>query len=113
MVADYRGVILIGGTWNPAVVRTDAKMLAFIREAAKRGLPIFSICHAAQRNAGAEVVEDQAVVVDIGSTWVAVLCEPPNSAFDRSARRRCRWAPVALRAWALSIRTFRAVTRSR
>jgi putative intracellular protease/amidase len=36
VVADYRGVILIGGTWNPAVVRTDAKMLAFIREAAKR-----------------------------------------------------------------------------
>jgi protease I len=93
VVADYRGVILIGGTWNPAVVRTDAKMLAFIREAAKRGLPIFSICHGAQilisaglvtkglkvtgspdihidlRNAGADVV-DQDVVVDIGSIYV-------------------------------------------
>jgi len=94
VVADYRGVILVGGTWNPAVVRTDDKMLAFIREAAKRGLPIFSICHGAQilisaglvtkglkvtgspdiridlRNAGAEVVEDQAVVVDTGSIYV-------------------------------------------
>jgi protease I len=94
VVADYRGVILIGGTWNPAIVRADAKMLAFIREAAKRGLPIFSICHGAQilisaglvtkglkvtgspdiridlRNAGADVVEDQDVVVDIGSIYV-------------------------------------------
>lgn len=94
VVTDYRGVILIGGTWNPAVVRTDAKMLAFIREAAKAGLPIFSICHGAQilisaglvtrglkvtgspdiridlRNAGADVVEDQAVVVDRGSIYI-------------------------------------------
>ena len=89
VVADYRGVILVGGTWNPAVVRTDAKMLEFIREVAQKGLPIFSICHGAQilisaglvkgrkvtgsqdiridlRNAGADVVEDQAVVVDVG-----------------------------------------------
>lgn len=94
VVADYSGVILIGGTWNPAVVRTDAKMLEFVREAAKRSLPIFSICHGAQilisaglvtkglkvtgspdiridlRKAGADVVEDQAVVVDTGSIYV-------------------------------------------
>ena len=91
VVADYRGVILIGGTWNPAVVRTDGKMLAFVREAAQEGLPIFSICHGAQilisaglvkgrkvtgspdiridlRNAGAEVVEDQEVVMDEGTS---------------------------------------------
>lgn len=94
VVADYRAVILVGGTWNPAVVRTDPKMLAFVRDAAKRGLPIFSVCHGAQtlisaglvtkglkvtgspdiridlRNAGADVVEDQAVVVDTGSIYV-------------------------------------------
>lgn len=94
VVADYRGVILIGGAWNPAVVRTDEKMLEFIRQAARKGLPIFSICHGAQilisaglvikglkvtgspdirtdlRNAGAEVIEDQAVVVDTGSIYV-------------------------------------------
>lgn len=91
VVAEYRGVILVGGTWNPAVVRTDEKMLAFIREAAEKGLPIFSICHGAQilisaglvqgrkvtgspdiridlRNAGADVVEDQAVVIDRGAS---------------------------------------------
>jgi protease I len=94
VVTDYRGVILIGGTWNPAVVRTDGKMLEFIRQAARQGLTIFSICHGAQilisaglvtkglkvtgspdiridlRNAGAEVIEDQAVVVDTGSIYV-------------------------------------------
>jgi len=91
VVAEYRGVILVGGTWNPAVVRTDGKMLTFIKEAAQKGLPIFSICHGAQilinaglvkgrkvtgspdiridlRNAGAIVVEDQDVVVDKGAS---------------------------------------------
>jgi protease I len=90
LVTDYRGVILIGGTWNPAVLRTDAKILEFVKEAARMGRPIFSICHGAQilisaglvtkglkvtgspdiridlRNAGADVIEDQAVVVDMG-----------------------------------------------
>ena len=91
VVADYRGIILVGGTWNPAVVRNDPKMLNFIRQAAEQGLPIFSICHGAQilisaelvkgrsvtgspdiridlSNAGADVVEDQAVVVDKGTS---------------------------------------------
>jgi protease I len=90
-IAEYDGVILIGGTWNPAVVRTDEPMLAFIRAAAARRLPIFSICHGAQvlisaqlvrgrkvtgspdiridlRNAGGDVVEDQEVVIDTGMT---------------------------------------------
>ncbi len=94
VITDYRGVILVGGTWNPAVVRTDSKIITFIREAAKIGLPIFSICHGAQilisagivseglkitgspdirmdlRNAGAEVIEDKAVVVDTGSIYI-------------------------------------------
>jgi len=104
VVADYRGVILIGGTWNPAVVRTDGKMLAFIRDAAQEGLPIFSICHGAQilisaglvtgrrvtgspdiridlRNAGADVVENQEVVIDAGTstgTFTLVSSRDPN-----------------------------------
>lgn len=93
VVSDYRGVILVGGTWNPAVVRNDGDMLNFIKEAAKKGLPIFSICHGAQilisaglvskglkvtgsedihddlRNAGADVVKDKAVVVGEGSIY--------------------------------------------
>jgi len=100
VIDDYRGVILIGGTWNPAVVRTNDKMLAFIKEAAHKGLPIFSICHGAQilisaglvkgrkvtgspdvrvdlRNAGANVVEDQEVVVDKG-TFALVSSRDPN-----------------------------------
>src|SRR5262245_24079649 len=91
---DYRGVILVGGTWNPAVVRTDDKMLMFIKEATLKELPIFSICHGGQilisaglitkglkvtgspdiwvdlRNAGAEVIEDQAVVVDSRASYI-------------------------------------------
>jgi protease I len=94
LVDDYRGVILIGGTWNPAVVRTDGKMIAFLRESAKRSRPMFAICHGAQilisaglvskgmkltgsediradlRNAGATVIEDQPVVSGEGSIYV-------------------------------------------
>jgi protease I len=90
LVSDYRGIILVGGTWNPAVVRTDTKLLEFVKEAAMRGLPFFTICHGAQilisaglvtkglkvtgspdiridlHNAGADVVEDEAVIVDMG-----------------------------------------------
>lgn len=90
VVSDYRGVILVGGTWNPEVVRKEGDMLKFIKEAAIKGLPIFSICHGAQilisaglvtkglkvtgsediridlRNAGADVVEDKSVVVGEG-----------------------------------------------
>lgn len=97
VVTDYRGVILVGGTWNPAIVRTDEKMLEFIRGAARKNLPIFTICHGAQilinagliskglkvtgsfdirldlKNAGADVIEDQAVVVDTGQVYI------PNS----------------------------------
>ncbi len=102
MVTDYQGVILVGGTWNPAVVRTDSVMLAFIRNAANNGLPIFSICHGAQilinaglitkglkitgspdirtdlRNAGAEVIEDQAVVTGNGSNFKIISSRDPN-----------------------------------
>lgn len=105
-VTDYRGVILIGGTWNPAVVRTDDKMLKFIREAAKSGLPIFSICHGAQilisaglvtqglkmtgspdiridlRNAGADVVEDKAIVVGRGSIYIGESAGKMGEYFD-------------------------------
>lgn len=48
VVTDYQGVILVGGAWNPAVVRTDSAMLAFTKNAGNNGLPIFSICHGAQ-----------------------------------------------------------------
>ena len=51
-VAEYCGVILVGGTWNPAVVRTDAGMLAFLWKPS-RELPIFTICH------GAEITESR------------------------------------------------------
>jgi len=100
VVDDYRGVILIGGTWNPAVVRTDDKMLNFIRGAARKGRPIFSICHGAQilisagllstgvkvtgspdirvdlRNTGAEVIENQPVVVNKETICSFELAEP-------------------------------------
>ncbi len=99
VVSDYRGVILVGGTWNPAVVRNNVDMLKFIKEAAIKGLPIFSICHGAQilisaglvtkglkvtgsediridlRNAGADVVEDKAVVVGEGSIYHGIVME--------------------------------------
>lgn len=95
--ADYDLVFVPGGAWNPIIMRTDGKVLDFLRAADRQGKLIASVCHGPQvlisaglvrradqlptaanrrrvtgvsdirvdlRNAGADVIEDQPVVVD-------------------------------------------------
>ena len=47
-VEDYDGVIVIGGAWNPIMLRTDDKMKDFIRVAKTRKQLMAAICHGAQ-----------------------------------------------------------------
>lgn len=47
-IEDYDAVIIIGGAWNPIMLRTDETILKFISEAHNRGLLIAAICHGPQ-----------------------------------------------------------------
>lgn len=47
-IEDYDAVIIIGGAWNPIMLRTDGPILNFIRDAHSRRLLIASICHGPQ-----------------------------------------------------------------
>lgn len=47
-VQDYDAVIIIGGAWNPIMLRTDEGILKFIREAHASKRLIASICHGPQ-----------------------------------------------------------------
>lgn len=47
-VKDYDAVVLPGGAWNPIMLRTDEKILEFIRGARRDNLLIAAICHGPQ-----------------------------------------------------------------
>ena len=47
-IDDYDAIIIIGGAWNPIMLRTDDKMMGFVRDAHQRRLLIASICHGPQ-----------------------------------------------------------------
>ncbi|PKW05979.1 protease I [Streptomyces sp. 1222.5] len=84
---DYHALLLPGGTMNPDRLRMDRDAVQFVRDFMASGKPVASICHGPWtlaeadavrgrrltswpsirtdlRNAGAEVVADQEVVVD-------------------------------------------------
>lgn len=85
--ADYDAVVIPGGAWNPIIMRTDQKILDFVKAAFDQGKLVASVCHGPQvlinaglvkgrkvtgvgdirtdlRNAGGTVLEDQPLVVD-------------------------------------------------
>lgn len=87
-INDYDGVLIPGGLYNPDALRRDEKVIAFVRGAFARKLPVAAICHGPQvlitadvvkgrkmtgykaiqpdlENAGAQV-SDEEVVVDAG-----------------------------------------------
>jgi protease I len=89
-VEEYDGLLLPGGTCNPDRLRMDDDAVAFVREFARSGKPIGTICHGPWslveadvvrgrritsfpsvrtdlRNAGAEVVDEE-VVTDANIT---------------------------------------------
>jgi protease I len=47
-IEDYDAVIILGGAWNPIMLRTDDQVLRFIGEAHRRRILIASICHGPQ-----------------------------------------------------------------
>jgi protease I len=47
-VQDYDAVVFLGGAWNPIMLRTDPKVLQFIRDAHESHLLIAAICHGPQ-----------------------------------------------------------------
>ncbi|MBQ0995323.1 type 1 glutamine amidotransferase domain-containing protein [Streptomyces nigra] len=86
-VGDYHALLLPGGTMNPDQLRMDRDAVRFVKDFMASGKPVASICHGPWtlveadavrgrrltswpsirtdlRNAGAEVVTDQEVVVD-------------------------------------------------
>jgi protease I len=86
-VSDYCAVLIPGGAWNPIIMRTDEKILNFIKAAKKANKLIAAICHGPQvlisaklvkgkevtgvgdirtdlANAGARVINDMPVVID-------------------------------------------------
>lgn len=87
VVSDYCAILIPGGAWNPIIMRTDGQILEFVKQAQKANKLIAAVCHGPQvlisaglvkgrlvtgvgdiridlANAGAEVIHDQAVVVD-------------------------------------------------
>ncbi len=47
-IEDYDTIIIIGGAWNPIMLRTDGNILDFIHDAHSHQLLIASICHGPQ-----------------------------------------------------------------
>jgi protease I len=47
-IEDYDAIIIIGGAWNPIMLRTDQSVLRFIYNANIQGILIASICHGPQ-----------------------------------------------------------------
>ncbi len=87
-INDYHGLVIPGGLFNPDALRRNEKVIAFVRGAFAKQLPVAAICHGPQvlisadvvsgrkmtgfeaiqidlKNAGAEV-RDEEVVVDKG-----------------------------------------------
>ncbi len=47
-IEDYDGIIIIGGAWNPIMLRTDGAITNFVRDAQKQRKLIAAICHGPQ-----------------------------------------------------------------
>jgi protease I len=47
-VTDYDAIVLIGGAWNPIMLRTDSHALRFLREAHLNKVLIAALCHGPQ-----------------------------------------------------------------
>lgn len=47
-IEDYDAVVLLGGAWNPILLRTDDGILNFIRDAHRVGCLVAAVCHGPQ-----------------------------------------------------------------
>jgi protease I len=71
--------VVVPGGYSPDKVRTDARLVALVRETAMADKPVAAICHAGWVLAEADVVRDRTVtsyhsirtdLVNAGATWV-------------------------------------------
>jgi len=101
--ADYDALIILGGAWNPIILRSKDAVLEFIRDSYSRRMLIAAICHGPQvlvsakafpagtrvtgvkdirvdlRNAGFVVVEDRPVVYDENERLITSPDPQPES----------------------------------
>lgn len=77
--ADYDGLMLPGGVFNPDQLRMDPEAISFIRDFFEAGKPVAAICHGLQTLitarvlAGREVTSYPAIQIDIenaGAVWI-------------------------------------------
>jgi protease I len=76
--ARFDAVVVPGG-YSPDKIRTDAKLVALVKETALANRPVAAICHAGWVLAEADVVRDRTVtsypsirtdLINAGATWV-------------------------------------------
>lgn len=80
--ADYDGLLIPGGLFNPDALRTDDKAVAFAKAFFSAGKPVAAICHGPQVLISAGVVKGrkmtawQAVQIDLENAGAIVSDEP-------------------------------------
>ncbi len=80
-INDYDGLLIPGGLYSPDALRQDEQIVAFVRNAFARSLPVGAICHGPQVLISAEVVEGRkltgyrAVQIDLENAGATVLDE--------------------------------------
>jgi protease I len=84
-IEDYDAVIIIGGAWNPIMLRTDEAMKNFIRDAQGRRLLIAAICHGPQLlistkafPSGTQATSVNDVRIDMANAGFRLLDGPDN-----------------------------------
>jgi protease I len=101
-VEDYDAVIIIGGAWNPIMLRTDGDVINFIRNARSRNLLLASICHGPQVLISADVFPRGTLAIgvddirqDMINTGFTVVNEPV--VYDKGQRLITSPNPKALK----------------
>jgi protease I len=79
---DYDGLMLPGGLFNPDALRTEEKVLSFVRAFFTAGKPVAAICHGPQILISADLVKGrtmtgwQAIQKDLANAGATVRDEP-------------------------------------
>lgn len=77
--ADYDGLVLPGGVFNPDQLRTNEKALSFIKDFFTAGKPVAAICHGPQSLINAGLVDGREMtsypaikqdLINAGANWV-------------------------------------------
>lgn len=72
--ADYAGLVLPGGVANPDSLRTDERVVRFVRDFGEAGKPIAAICHGPWTLIEAGMVKDRTV-----TSWPSLKTDLSNA----------------------------------